>query len=197
MVPCCANEIWALSCLLHLRNEKGPEVSCPSNCAEKTHILCCSQKEGSSQQNTQPKSLCARQHIQHIQGQTHLPNCSSGNLEHKTTPAASQVSIVLSHSYPSLATLQTLLFLFFFLGLRFELRASHLQHMCSTLEPHLQVHFALDIHIYIYTYIYTFFFGKRGVSLTICPGWPQTEIFLISAFQVARITRMSHQILAI
>jgi hypothetical protein len=35
-----------------------------------------------------------------------------------------------------------------------------------------------------------------GVSQTICPGWPLTEIFLILASQEARITGMSHWHLA-
>jgi hypothetical protein len=35
------------------------------------------------------------------------------------------------------------------------------------------------------------YFGD-GVLWTICPGWPPTIILLISAFQVARITGMSH-----
>jgi hypothetical protein len=35
------------------------------------------------------------------------------------------------------------------------------------------------------------FFWDR-VSWTICPGWPQTKILLISASWVARITEMSH-----
>jgi hypothetical protein len=34
---------------------------------------------------------------------------------------------------------------------------------------------------------------EMGVLLTICPGWPQTTILLISASQVARITSISHQ----
>jgi hypothetical protein len=36
------------------------------------------------------------------------------------------------------------------------------------------------------------YFGE-GISRTICPGWPQTNILLISASQVARIIVMSHQ----
>jgi hypothetical protein len=35
------------------------------------------------------------------------------------------------------------------------------------------------------------------VSQTICPGWSQTEILLISASWVVRITGLSHQCLAI
>jgi hypothetical protein len=35
------------------------------------------------------------------------------------------------------------------------------------------------------------YFGD-GVSRTICPGWPQTEILQISASQVVRITSVSH-----
>jgi hypothetical protein len=31
-----------------------------------------------------------------------------------------------------------------------------------------------------------------GVSLTFCPGWPQTVILLISSYWVVRITSMSH-----
>jgi hypothetical protein len=53
-----------------------------------------------------------------------------------------------------------------------------LKSMCSTLEPHF--HFALII------------LEVGGVSQTICLGWPRTEIFWISASQVARITGMSH-----
>jgi hypothetical protein len=36
-------------------------------------------------------------------------------------------------------------------------------------------------------------FWRWGASQTICPGWPQTEILLISASQIARITGVSHQ----
>jgi hypothetical protein len=40
--------------------------------------------------------------------------------------------------------------------------------------------------------------GSRDeVSWTICPGWPQTAILLISASQVARITGMGHWCLAL
>jgi hypothetical protein len=39
------------------------------------------------------------------------------------------------------------------------------------------------------------YFGDR-VLQTICPGWPQTEILLISVSQVAGIRGMSHQHLA-
>jgi hypothetical protein len=39
--------------------------------------------------------------------------------------------------------------------------------------------------------------GYFGVSQTICSDWPQTEILLVSASQVARITGMSHWHLAI
>jgi hypothetical protein len=35
-------------------------------------------------------------------------------------------------------------------------------------------------------------FWRWGVSGTICPDWPWTVILLISAFQVARITGVSH-----
>jgi hypothetical protein len=34
---------------------------------------------------------------------------------------------------------------------------------------------------------------EMGVSQTICPGWPQTAILLISACEVARIKGISHQ----
>jgi hypothetical protein len=37
---------------------------------------------------------------------------------------------------------------------------------------------------------------RDGVSQTICPGWLQTAILLISASQIVRITGMSHQLLA-
>jgi hypothetical protein len=40
-------------------------------------------------------------------------------------------------------------------------------------------------------------FIEMGVSLTFFPVWPQTIIFLISPFQVARITAVSHQLLAV
>jgi hypothetical protein len=35
------------------------------------------------------------------------------------------------------------------------------------------------------------YFGD-WVLITFCPGWPQTEILLISAFKVTRITGISH-----
>jgi hypothetical protein len=38
--------------------------------------------------------------------------------------------------------------------------------------------------------LYSGYFG-HGVSHTICLGWPQTALFLISASQVARMTGMS------
>jgi hypothetical protein len=43
-----------------------------------------------------------------------------------------------------------------------------------------------------------FFSGYFGETVlgTICLGWPPTLIFLIAAFQVARITIVSHQLLA-
>jgi hypothetical protein len=40
------------------------------------------------------------------------------------------------------------------------------------------------------------FFLLRWGSLSLCPGWPGTGIFPISASQVARITGMSHWCLA-
>jgi hypothetical protein len=40
------------------------------------------------------------------------------------------------------------------------------------------------------------YFGD-GFSQTICPGWPGTSILPISSSQVARITGMSHQHLAL
>jgi hypothetical protein len=36
------------------------------------------------------------------------------------------------------------------------------------------------------------FIDWKTVSKTFCPGWPQTTILLISAFQVVRITGVSH-----
>jgi hypothetical protein len=36
------------------------------------------------------------------------------------------------------------------------------------------------------------YFGLEMGSQTICPGWPQTVILLISASQVARSTGVSH-----
>jgi hypothetical protein len=73
--------------------------------------------------------------------------------------------------------------LFFLVGLGFELRASHLQsrHTISWATP--PVHFALIIL-------------EMGVSWTICPGWPRTEILPISTYQVTRITGVSHWWLA-
>jgi hypothetical protein len=38
---------------------------------------------------------------------------------------------------------------------------------------------------------------EMGIAQTICPGWPQTAISLISASQVARMTGVSHWCLAI
>jgi hypothetical protein len=72
-------------------------------------------------------------------------------------------------------------FLFFWWA--FELRASHLQSSHSTAWATPPAHFTLDIL-------------EMGVSQTICPGWPQTMILLISAFQEARMTGVSHQHLA-
>jgi hypothetical protein len=37
---------------------------------------------------------------------------------------------------------------------------------------------------------------EMGVSQTLCPGWPQTVIFPISAFQVARMKGRRHRCLA-
>jgi hypothetical protein len=37
------------------------------------------------------------------------------------------------------------------------------------------------------------YFGDGGVSWIICLGWPWTLVLLISAYQIARITGMSHQ----
>jgi hypothetical protein len=71
-------------------------------------------------------------------------------------------------------------FLFFFLVvLGFELRALHLQSRCSTACTTLQVHFVLVIL-------------SMGVFQSLCLGWPWNVIFLTSAFQVARIIRVSH-----
>jgi hypothetical protein len=64
-------------------------------------------------------------------------------------------------------------------GLRFEPRALHLQSRHSTTWATPLLHFSLIT------------FGK-GVSWTICLGWPQTIIILISAFQVARTIGESH-----
>jgi hypothetical protein len=68
--------------------------------------------------------------------------------------------------------------------LGFELRASHLQsrHCIAGATP--PVHFALVIL-------------ERVVLQTICLDWPPTAILLTSASQVARITDVSHQHLAL
>jgi hypothetical protein len=68
------------------------------------------------------------------------------------------------------------------MGLGLELRASHLQSRCCTLEPHLQS-------------VLLWLFWKWGLS--VCLGWPWTLTLWISAFQVARITSKSHQCLAL
>jgi hypothetical protein len=44
---------------------------------------------------------------------------------------------------------------------------------------------------------FALFILEMGVSQTICPGWPQIVNLPISAFQVARITGVSHQRLAL
>jgi hypothetical protein len=64
----------------------------------------------------------------------------------------------------------------FFLVLEFELRAYILSHFAS---PFFVKGFLWD-----------------RLSWTICPSWLQTLIFLISASWVARITGVSHQLLA-
>jgi hypothetical protein len=71
-----------------------------------------------------------------------------------------------------------LLLLFFKVGLGFELRA--LQSRCSTAWTTPSVHFPL-VNL------------KTDVSQTLCSGWPQTAILLISASQVARIIDVSHR----
>jgi hypothetical protein len=68
-------------------------------------------------------------------------------------------------------------FFFFLVGLEFELRALHLQTRHSTAWAIPPVYFAMVIL-------------ELGVLWTICPGWPPTVNFLISAFQVARIIGM-------
>jgi hypothetical protein len=40
--------------------------------------------------------------------------------------------------------------------------------------------------------VYAFWYFWDRVSWTICPGWLRTEILLISASQIARITGMNH-----
>jgi hypothetical protein len=67
----------------------------------------------------------------------------------------------------------------FLVGLGFELRASHLQSSSSTTWAMPPVHFVLVIL-------------EMGVSQTICSGWPQTLILLISVSQVASVIGMSH-----
>jgi hypothetical protein len=52
----------------------------------------------------------------------------------------------------------------------------------------------LDCLSYTSSPLCSSYFGD-GVTQTTCPGWPQTEILLISTSQVARITGMSHQCL--
>jgi hypothetical protein len=66
-------------------------------------------------------------------------------------------------------------FFFFLVGLMFELRTSLSQSRCSITRA---TPFSAD------------YFGD-GVSRTTWPGWPQTEILPISAFQAARITDVS------
>jgi hypothetical protein len=68
---------------------------------------------------------------------------------------------------------------FFFMGLEFELRVSHLQSRHFTLS-HTSSSFCSG------------YFGD-GVWWTICPDWPHMAILSVSASQIARITDMSHQ----
>jgi hypothetical protein len=58
-------------------------------------------------------------------------------------------------------------------GVGFELRASHV--LEGTLDPLLVI-----------------FSGYFGISRTVCPCWPPAVILLISVFQVAKITGVSH-----
>jgi hypothetical protein len=66
----------------------------------------------------------------------------------------------------------------------FELRAFHWQSRRSITQATSSAHFAQGIL-------------EKRVYQTICPGWPQIAILLISASQAARIIGVSHQHLAI
>jgi hypothetical protein len=77
---------------------------------------------------------------------------------------------------------------FFLVGLKFELRTFHLQKGTLPLEPHLQ---SILLWFLFYLFFCSGYFGD-AVSGTICPGWPQTSILPVSAFQVARATGVSH-----
>jgi hypothetical protein len=68
--------------------------------------------------------------------------------------------------------------------LRFKLRALCLLGRCSTTRTTLPAHFCIG------------YFWDTG-SWTICLGWPQITILLISASQGARLTDMSHWCLAV
>jgi hypothetical protein len=69
-------------------------------------------------------------------------------------------------------------FFSFLVGLGFELRASGLAKQAFYCLSHTSSPF------------YSGYFGGR-VSQIVCPGWPQIEILLILASQVARITGVS------
>jgi hypothetical protein len=56
-----------------------------------------------------------------------------------------------------------------------------------------QVHYPLSISPIHFSLVIL----EMGVSWTICPIWPQTLILPMSASQVARITGVNHQCLAI
>jgi hypothetical protein len=80
---------------------------------------------------------------------------------------------------PTYRACQSCLFFFFLVIVGFKLGAMCLQSRHSTTWAKPPVHFALiTLEMWVWT---------------ICLGWPVTEIFLISASQVARITEMSHQ----
>jgi hypothetical protein len=66
--------------------------------------------------------------------------------------------------------------LFVLVGLGFKLRVSHPTAWVTPL-----IHF------------WSSYFGDGGVSKTICPGWPWATIFLLTAFQGARITGLGHR----
>jgi hypothetical protein len=55
----------------------------------------------------------------------------------------------------------------------------------------LQSSWSVYVCVCMYLCVYVGCFWDK-VTQTICPGWPQTSVLLISASQVARLTGMSH-----
>jgi hypothetical protein len=88
-----------------------------------------------------------------------------------------EASIILLFPFQNLSVI-LFFFLFWGLGLGFELRALHVQGRHSLLEPHLQS-------------ILLWLFWRWGSC-----GWPRTVICSILASQVARITGISYKSLA-